>query len=214
MELYPNLPLVLAVIAAWFLTCIGLIFWMRQAALRAENTDPTVTWYNYWRFFNWINVGIRLGWLLIAFQYNLKETIDVLLLPNNAWYEAALSIALYFLPPALLVVLSYGLSHEIFARVRGMEWTRGELLQQGILSQLAQFLPSIFIIVAIDFVLQGNVSLSFAMVAAMVGCQLFFTPLWLKAQDMTLHSLTVGELRDEPISLQTLVTQSNPYFPN
>ncbi|MBD0314937.1 MAG: hypothetical protein ICV86_19485, partial [Microcoleus sp. T3-bin5] len=187
-------------LGGFLLVPIGLMLWMRQAALRVQKTDPAAVWFNYLRFLNWVVLGIWLVWFPVRFTSGVQNFIDFALWGSVAWQKMAVNFSLSFLPPAIAIVFCYALSHPVFAKVRGVDWTRGDLIRQAAFSQCSTFLPLMLLIDGIT-ALGEDGRLGVACFAAAFVSRVLFAGLLRDAQNMTPHALTVGELRDRIFDL-------------
>lgn len=195
-----DLGWILAPLAAFLPIGLGLTLWMRHAALHAQNADPDAVWFGYTRFLNWSITGIWLGWLAIYTTSDLGQFIDFTLWCKVAWQRTAIDLSLFFLPPSFVTIACYVLSYPVFARLRGMQWTPQDLLRQAILRQTTYICPIACMTVGI-MALQDDPRWVVVWWAAAYASRVFFLRLWMKAQEMTPHALTVGELRDRIFDL-------------
>ncbi len=201
-------------LAVFLLVPAGLTLWMRRRALRVRETDPAASWFGYFRFLNLAVTGTWLVWLPLYSWANPDEIFrflsdNSLANPFGA-YETArstlslgfeiLKLAIYFVPPVLATVLCHLLSHKVFTRVRGMEWSPSEVARQALWSQAAFLAPLFFLLLGMNS-LGPNPSFS-------AGCFVLGFVAWQvcarrssKAQRWAPQALTTGALRDHIFDL-------------
>ncbi len=203
------LPLVL-----FLLVPAALTLRMRRRALRATETDPAASWFGYFRFLNLAVLGTWLLWLPLYAWANPDEIFRYLAESDltNAFAEFAgrapalpfgfeiLKLVLYFLPPALATALCHLLSHKVFTRVRGMEWSPAEVLRQALWSQAAFIVPVFFLLLGLTS-LRRNPSVSAACILLAFVSWQACARLASKAQKWRPQALTTGTLRDRIFEL-------------
>jgi Zn-dependent protease with chaperone function len=207
--LWKSLPLVL-----FLLVPVLLTLWMRRAALRIREADPSASWFGYFRF---LNLSIMATWLLWLPLYSLVDPENIFRYlsdtnVNDAFSpvangKPALSIGfeifklcLYMIPPALVTVLCHLLSHKVFTRVRGMEWSPGEVVRQAMWMQAAALVPIMFVLTGLTSISRHPSLGAACFILAFISWQIC-ARLSNKAQNLTPQALTTGELRDRIFAL-------------
>ncbi|MDT4955880.1 MAG: endopeptidase [Acidobacteriota bacterium] len=201
-------------LAVFLLIPVGLTLWMRRSALRAGASDPSAIWFRYFRFLNLSISGTWLIWLPIYAWANLDEIFyyvsDKNL--NDAFGSMTgrapalplgfeiIKLCLYLLPPALITILCHLLSHKVFTRLRGMEWSPREVVRQAVWAQASMLIPLFFFITGITS-LKRNPSLTATCFIFAFVSWLVCTRLSAKAQSLTPSALTTGELRERIFAL-------------
>lgn len=207
---------------------IGWTLWRRRQALRASAADPTAAWFRYWRFLRRLILVTQLAWLIGVFALHVRQ--DWIKFFHFAWpsespvYLTSLedhfswrerlsgsldqtigfdvwSVCFYLVPPALIAIACIGLSHPVFARVRGMAWTRGDLVRQAFWQQAAVLLPVLFGIAGLGSLGTHNLRLMAVWFVAAFLSWVMGMRMRARAQGHTPHALTVGELRDRIFDL-------------
>src|SRR5215469_18759260 len=121
-----------------------LFFWLGRRALAADVTDKAVVWFSYMRSLQWILNFSLLGWW-IALDSCHAEPILRFFASGTRFTALAAHPVLYesigWLPPALLWLLSYRISHPVQQKLRGLRWTKRELTLQALYSVLARLIP-------------------------------------------------------------------------
>ena len=201
-------------LAAFLLVPAALTLWMRRRALRAREADPAASWFGYFRFLNLAVTATWLLWLPLYAWANPDEIFrflsdSALADPFGAYVSAGralplgfeiLKLGLYFVPPALATVLCHLLSHKVFTRVRGMDWSPAEVARQALWSQASFLAPIFFLLLGLTS-LRSNPSLA-------AGCIILGFVAWQvcarrssRAQRWTPQALTTGGLRDRIFDL-------------
>ena len=189
------LPLLLVLLASFALT-----LWMRTKALQAETRasaagraiDPAVVWFGYGRYLQALSSGIWLVWFPLVIALHAIGFLSFLV--GTSWLtHSGLPLLLIYLP-ALAIIGCYGLSYPVFSRLRGLEYTRGEMLRQAAWGQ-SRLLPLICALNgATEFVYDPKVTVAWlagAFLLAQITRQGAARALGALPQ-----ALTVGELRD------------------
>lgn len=180
---------------------LGLMLVMRQRALRNCPDDPAPVWFGYQRTLNWLVIGVWVLWATVIFSGGIGITFDRFISDNAAIPKVLLSSLAFTTPPALVIVGCYALSHAVFQRVGQMEWSLGDLVQQAVWSQVRTFLPLILAVSGVITILDHRPQLGVALIAIAYVIYLVATQALLKAADMTMQAVTVGDLRDRIFAL-------------
>jgi hypothetical protein len=123
--------------------------WRRRRVLNRPVTDPALTWYSYKRFLRRLEVGLAVGWTFWIVGTPAGVLLDRLVhfafgfgpdgpLAFVSW--DLLSLAVYALPPVGVCLCCQWLSYPVYTRIRGIEWTRGELVQRVLTRHVAPWL--------------------------------------------------------------------------
>lgn len=207
--LWKWLPLVLFLLApaVWTLR-------MRRKTLRASEVDPAASWFGYFRFLHLATTGMWLLWLPLYAWANPDEIFHYLTESNLAsiYIEFAgrtpalplgleiLKLVLYFAPPVLATVLCHLLSHKVFTRVRGMQWSPSEVVRQALWSQASFIVPVFFLLLGLSSI-QRNPSLAAACIVLGLVSWQACARLSAKAHKCPPQALTTGGLRDRIFEL-------------
>lgn len=179
------------------------IVWHRRQDLLASQASLMAGWFSYIRLLNWLSLGIWGSWISLFFagdSSNLKTALE----PAQTLEQACFDIALFVVPPIISIASCYGLSHRLFAQISGEAWTKTELLQQVIWSQLRNVLPlALFFSGCCRFVSQ-QLTLATVLFGAVYLSQTALTYLSRNADNLRIQALTTGELRDRIFELAQL----------
>ncbi len=182
-----------------------IVGFMRHRALQVETDDPSAVWFSYQRWLNWVASGTWLVWLALVISADLMD-IMIQLLPDLPISDIWLTNIGFILPPILVNILCYVLSHDVFVRIGQMDWTHGELMQQSLWGQLQVLLPLMFAVAGVRSLFSSwdspqALSWVVAWSILAVGSRLILMYLVMRSQDLTAQSLTMGELRDRIFAL-------------
>jgi hypothetical protein len=119
---------------------IAVTLWNRRLALRRQAVDRAAAWYRYWRVERRVLLGMVIAWgflvlgtplgPLLSAQIHLLLRLDPE--PASRLFGAeVLSVAVYLVPPFGVITLCMYLSHAVYTRVRGLDWTRGDMLRMA-----------------------------------------------------------------------------------
>lgn len=178
-----------------------LILRLRRAALQAEVADPAAVWFAYVRFSNGVSLGMWLAWGYVSILLNAGSLLSFLVPIASGMASSAMHLGAFYLPPTVAMLLCSVLSHPVHARVRGSQWTTGDLARQTFWSLAVWALPLLMLLAGVGALGDGR---SRAAAALFVGAFLvsFLARVRLmKAMDLTPHALETGEMRDRVFAL-------------
>jgi len=188
-----------AFLFAVLLSPLALFIWLGRKALSADATDKAVVWFSYMRSLQWILNGSLLAWWM-ALDYCHAEPLLRFLSSGTRFavlgahpvaYEA-----LSWVPPAILWLLCYRISHPVQQKLRGLHWTKRELTLQALYSVLAGLFPFAMFLTGLHVI--GTSSFRHAMlwwVAAFL-LRVVAAQALLKVTGMQPQALSSGDLRD------------------
>jgi Zn-dependent protease with chaperone function len=129
--------------AAVLATPVVATLLLRRRALRRGEEDPQAAWIAFSHAQQRLARGSWLAWFVIIPVCNANAVILRALsgLPLPVQFAAD---AAFFLLPAVARVVSTGLAYPVYARVRGANWTRADLVWQSIWGQMAFAAPIVF----------------------------------------------------------------------
>jgi Zn-dependent protease with chaperone function len=206
---------------------IVVTLWMRRAALRAADRiaaglrtedatsghtgsvhdDRAGIWFGYWRSLNWVLNGALFLWWGASDTVNLNGLLAIVL-PSGGPGQTAWAFHLadrigFWLPPLVVVAICQTLSHPVQVRVRGLQWTRGEILKQSVWSMAASWLPLLLFLNGLNELVVGNSRVGVIwMMVAFFG-RTYAARQSALAQGLTPRALTSGELRDSIFGMAT-----------
>lgn len=186
-----------------FLLPALLIFWMGRKALASEAQDKAVVWFTYMRYLQWTLNFALLGWWIAADALHLADLLRLFstgTLFAPLWNYPVTPVMVDWLPPMILWMICFALSHPVQEKLRGLTWTRRELALQAFYSCCASLVP-------IAMALTGITSLANSARAAVLWfLAAFFTRIVAvraraKFLGMQPQALTTGELRDRAFAM-------------
>lgn len=183
---------------------IWLVLQMRRGTLKNQHRNPTTAWFGYMRMLGWVSLGTLISWLFAVNSLGIWHLVEFFgAIKPTSVTRFAIELAIWFFPPLPVLMLCNALSHPIYARVRGIEWTPLDLAWQAFLANAASLIP-VYCLAVGGF---GLVFQPAAGVGWLVGAfvtRLVLAPMLAKAMDLTPHALTMGELRDRVFGLAEL----------
>ncbi|WP_204150790.1 M48 family metalloprotease [Leptolyngbya sp. CCY15150] len=186
---------------ALILLPLGLILWMRHHALQVAPDRAATTWFSYQYWLGLLSSAVWIGWLVLLLSFDTL-TIVSLIGDRWAWLSSVWGTNLMLIAPPLLVnVLSYALSYPVFRNIGQQDWSRFELIQQSLLGQIQILLPLMFLIAGIRDLFAGAFQLGVVWMILAVVSRLVLMQWLMKSQDLTVQSLTMGDLRDRIFDL-------------
>jgi Zn-dependent protease with chaperone function len=184
---------------------VALTFHLRRNALSASVADRTVVWFAFVRSLRWTLIGAMVLWWAATDFVGLRgytfAAADAL-----GWGDSAagyvLSIFLAWLPIFLVVVLCTVISQPVYAGIRGLTWTRGELAKLAVLRMGTTYVPLLLIIASFKalgdsgslpdyFYCFGGATTIYLVSARFLRTTMQWKP----------EALTSGELRDRAFAL-------------
>jgi Zn-dependent protease with chaperone function len=216
-----------AVLGIVLLLPICVTLWMRRAALNAAeriaaglrtadatsghagsiHDDRAGIWFGYWRSLNWVLNGSLFLWWGASDTMNLRGLL-AMVLQNGGSGQASFAFHLFdrigfWLPPLVVVAICQTLSHPVQVRVRGLQWTRGEVLKQSLWSMAASWLPLLLFLNGINEAFTGNSRVGVMWMVAGFVCRTYAARQSAVAQGLIPRALTSGELRDSIFGMAT-----------
>ena len=179
---------------------IAGLLWVRRAALKSADADPTAAWFSYFRVLNWGVNGSVLFWVTsgLGARQTLQEWIDFSSLP--VWETAFLDASVIIIPAFLVYFACVALSYPLHVRLRGRAWSRREFLTQQLATVGAQALPLMFFLGGISTV-SKNGTTSIALFVAAYFSWMICHNIRLRLTRAYPFALTTGELRDRVFEL-------------
>jgi Zn-dependent protease with chaperone function len=193
-----------AILFLVLLSPLALFIWFGRKALSANVADKAVVWFSYMRSLQWIlNASLIVWW--VALDYCHAEPLLRFL--SSATRFAAFAAhpvayeALSWVPPAVLWLLCYRVSHPIQQKLRGLHWTKRELTLQALYSVLAGLFPFALFLTGLRFIgTDGFRSAMLRWVAAFF-LRVVAAQALLKVIGMQPQALSWGDLRDRAFAM-------------
>jgi Zn-dependent protease with chaperone function len=181
-----------------------LFVWLGRKALSAGTADKAVVWFSYMRSLRWILNASLIAWW-IALDYCHAEPLLRFLSSGTRF--AALGAhpvayeALSWVPPAILWLLCYRISHPVQQKLRGLHWTKRELTLQALYSALAGLFPFAMFLTGLRVLGTGGFrSAMFWWVGAFL-LRVIAAQALLKITGMQPQALSSGDLRDRAFGM-------------
>jgi len=181
-----------------------LIFWMSRKALSSEAQDKTVVWFTYMRYLQWtLNIAL-IGWWVAADSLHLDNILKLLSTGTRfapAWGYAVTPVLVNWVPPILVWILCFALSHPVQEKLRGLTWTRRELALQAFYSCCASLAPFAMVITGITSLITSSVRVALLWFLGAYAVRIVAVRAKLKFLGMQPHALTTGDLRDRAFEM-------------
>lgn len=195
-EIYRSLVLT----AVFVLFPIAGLLWVRHAALKSAEADPTAAWFSYFRVMNWGVNGSVLFWVTsgLGARQTLQDWVAFLSLP--VWEAACLDASVVIIPAFLVYFACVALSYPLHVQLRGRSWSKREFLIQQLATVGAQALPLMFFLGGISTISKSGAASAALFISAYLS--------WMICHNIRLRltraypfALTTGELRDRVFDL-------------
>lgn len=178
---------------------LGLFMWLGRKALSADVADKAVVWFSYMRWLHWILNGSLIAWW-IALEYCHAETLLEFVSSGTRFAALVAHPAAYqaisWVPPAMVWLLCYRISHPVQQKLRGLRWTKRELTLQALYSALAGLFPFALFLTGLRVIAtSGFRSAMYWWVAAFL-LRVVAAQALLKLTGMQPQALSSGDLRD------------------
>ncbi len=178
---------------------------MRRATLKGHKEGESGAWFGYRRFLQWNSVGSLVLWITAFELFSLGRifgsAVDDAFNGQALALQMLLTAALTFLPPLLVNVLCAVLSYRVFVEVQGADWSRREIIQQAMWSQMAAMVPLVLFFVGLVQVVPYRHDLGALTILVAMFVWLFSARHLQKVTGLEPHALTSGELRDRTFAL-------------
>jgi Zn-dependent protease with chaperone function len=212
-RLHPRLNLFLTdsfALSAFFPICALLLpmvttLYIVRKAQRVTDADRVAMWFSCMRFLRWLVVGTFLAWWVTTDLVHGRVWFESFLGANGLYFfpgAALLFQILFWIPPTLVVVICQMLLQPVYSGVRGITWTRAELVRQMLFSVGASFLPLLFVTSGLTELFRNQSFRSFLISFILAfASAIFFGRQLRKALQLSPNALTTGELRDRAFFL-------------
>lgn len=190
-------------LAVLFLPAL-LIHWMGRKALASEAQDKAVVWFTYMRYMQWTLNFSLIGWWIAADSLHLVDLLKSISAGTrfaSLWNFPVVATFVAWVPPMLLWVVCFALSHPVQEKLRGLSWTRGELALQAIYSCAVSLVPLAMFLTGINTMVAGSLRFAFVWFVAAFVFRLFALRARQKFLGMQPQALTTGELRDRAFAM-------------
>jgi Zn-dependent protease with chaperone function len=193
-----------AILFLVLLSPLALFIWFGRKALSANVADKAIVWFSYMRSLQWIlNASLIVWW--VALDYCHAEPLLRFL--SSATRFAAFAAhpvayeALSWVPPAVLWLLCYRVSHPIQQKLRGLHWTKRELTLQALYSVLAGLFPFALFLTGLRFIGTDGFRSAMLWWVAAFFLRVVAAQALLKVIGMQPQALSWGDLRDRAFAM-------------
>ena len=121
-----------------------ITLWLRNRALKAGTADPTAVWFGFSQATSWLETAFWFVWAGFVFSTQASTLLAFALnIPRTGGINP-LTIFVLFLPRGLITVLNAVLAQPVYARIRGLDVSPGDLARRTAWTQAMNYLPSNF----------------------------------------------------------------------
>jgi hypothetical protein len=116
---------------------IAFGLWLRRRALSALAPDKSWVWFSYLRYQGWLlNASLVLWWAAeeTAHLDGLTRFLFATYGTRLTWLPTVVSSLLTWIPPVVVWIICVVISHPVQEKLRGLQWTRKELVLQAVYS--------------------------------------------------------------------------------
>jgi Zn-dependent protease with chaperone function len=183
---------------------LAFFMWLGRKALSADVSDKAVVWFSYMRWLQWILNGSLIAWW-IALDYCHAEPL--LRFISSGTRFAALGAhpiayeAISWVPPAIVWLLCYRISHPVQQKLRGLRWTKRELTLQALYSVMAGLFPFAMFLTGLRVIPTGGFRTAMYWWVAAFLLRVVAAQALLKVTGMQPQALSSGDLRDRAFGL-------------
>ena len=193
-----------AVLVLVVLCPVALLLWLGRKALSADTTDKAVVWFSYVRALRWVLNGSLIAWW-IALEYCHAEPL--LRFVSSGTRFAALGThpaayeALSWVPPGILWLLCFRISHPVQQKLRGLHWTKRELTLQALYAALARLFPFALFLTGLRVLGTGGFRAAMFWWVGAFLLRVVAAQALLKITGMQPQALSSGDLRDRAFGM-------------
>ena len=188
-----------AILLGVLLLPLLLIYWMGRKALNSEAQDKAAVWFTYMRYLQWtLNLNL-VGWWIAADSLHLAQLLKFFsagTVVAFAWNYPVTPVIVDWLPPAIVWILCFALSHPVQEKLRGLTWTRRELAMQAFYSCCVSLLPFALFLTGITTMAAGSFRIGLLWMVCAFAVFIIAIRARQKFLGMQPQALTTGDLRD------------------
>ena len=181
-----------------------LIFWMGRKALNSEAQDKAAVWFTYMRYLQWTLNLSMVGWWVAADSLHAVELLKLFSAGTRVavlWNYPVTPVIVDWLPPAIIWILCFALSHPVQEKLHGLHWTRGELAIQAFYSCCVSLLPFALFITGMTTMGAGSFRTGLLWMVSAIPVLIVATRARQKFLGMEPQALTTGDLRDRAFGM-------------
>jgi len=187
-----------AILAVVLLAPVLFVFWLGRKALSAPAADKAAVWFSYMRYLQWTLSVALIGWWIASESIHLVPLLKFLSTGwiASAWNFPVTTVIVDWIPPCLIWVLCFALSHPVQEKLRGLKWTRRELVLQGIFSVCAALIPLALFLTGLQTLGSADFQKGMLWFVAAFVVRMVAAGALQKLMGTQPQSITTGDLRD------------------
>lgn len=191
------------ILALVLVTPVLFVFWLGRKALSAPDEDKAAVWFSYMRYLQWSLTGALIAWWMASESIHLVPLLKFLSAGSfaAAWNFPVTAILVDWIPPCLVWILCFALSHPVQEKLRGLKWTRRELILQGVYSVCAALIPLALFLTGLQTLGTANFQKGMLWFVAAFVVRVVAAGALQKLMGTLPQSLTTGDLRDHAFGL-------------
>ena len=191
------------VLALVLVVPVLFVYWLGRKALSALDTDKAAVWFSYMRYLQWSLTAALIAWWIASESIHLVPLSKFL---STEWFAAAwnfpvTAIVVDWIPPCLVWILCFALSHPVQEKLRGLKWTRRELILQGVYSVCAALIPLAMFLTGLQTLDSSNFQKGLLWFVGAIFVRLVAAGALQRLMGTLPQSLTTGDLRDHAFGL-------------
>jgi len=191
------------ILAVVLVAPVLFVFWLGRKALSAPAADKAAVWFSYMRYLQWTLSGSLIGWWIASESIHLVSLLKFLSTGwiASAWNFPVTAVIVDWIPPCLVWVLCFALSHPVQEKLRGLKWTRRELVLQGVFSVCAALIPLALFLTGLQTLGSADFQKGMLWFVAAFVVRLVAAGALQKLMGTLPQSLTTGDLRDHAFGM-------------
>jgi heat shock protein HtpX len=179
------------------------VFWLGRQALSAPAEDKPAVWFSYMRYLQWTLSASLIGWWIASESVHLVALLKFL---STGWFASAwnfpvTSVLVDWIPPSIVWILCFALSHPVQERLRGLKWTQRELVLQGLFSVCAALVPLALFLTGLQTIGSADFQRGWLWFVAAFVVRVVAAGALQKLMGTLPQSLTTGDLRDHAFGM-------------
>jgi Zn-dependent protease with chaperone function len=192
-----------AILAFVLVAPVLFVFWLGRKALSAPAADKAAVWFSYMRYLQWTLSGALIGWWIASESIRLVPLLKFLSTGwiASAWKFPVTAIIVDWIPPCLVWILCFALSHPVQEKLRGLKWTKRELVLQGVFSVCAALIPLALFLTGLQTLGSPDFRKGMLWFVAAFVVRLVAAGALQKLMGTLPQSLTTGDLRDHAFGM-------------
>jgi Zn-dependent protease with chaperone function len=191
------------ILAVVLVAPVLFVFWLGRKAFSAPAADKAAVWFSYMRYLQWTLSGSLIGWWIASESIHLVSLLKFLSTGwiASAWNFPVTAVIVDWIPPCLVWVLCFALSHPVQEKLRGLKWTRRELVLQGVFSVCAALIPLALFLTGLQTLGSADFQKGMLWFVAAFVVRLVAAGALQKLMGTLPQSLTTGDLRDHAFGM-------------